>query len=98
MVIISRKILSDFGEIHPQAIVPLNTWYETVLSASWKNGAELRQDFPFADFIGDNRWVFNIKGNHFRLIGVVFFNVRTVFIRFVGTHADYDKITDIKII
>jgi mRNA interferase HigB len=98
MVIISRKILTDFGEIHPQAIEPLNTWYVHVLNAQWRSGAELRQDFPSADFVGDNRWVFNIKGNHFRLIGMVFFNVRTLYIRFIGTHAEYDEIKDIKTI
>ena len=96
MVIISKKTITDFGDIHPQAIEPLNTWYENVSVVSWKNGAELRQDYPSADFVGDNRWVFNIKGNHFRLVAMVFFSVRTVYIRFIGTHADYDKITEIK--
>ena len=98
MVIISKKKIADFGEIHPQVIDPLNEWYERVSKANWNNGAELRQAYPTADFVGDNRWVFNIKGNHFRLIAMVFFNVRTVYIRFIGTHADYDKITDIKTI
>jgi mRNA interferase HigB len=96
MVIISKKTITDFGEIHPIAIEPLNLWYERVLNADWSKGSDLRQDFPDADFVGDNRWVFNIKGNHFRLVAMVFFNVRTIYIRFIGTHADYDKITNIK--
>ncbi len=98
MVIISKKTITDFGEIHPQVMEALNEWHERVSNADWKNGAELRQDYPNADFVGDNRWVFNIKGNHFRLIAMVFFSVRTIYIRFIGTHADYDKITDIKTI
>lgn len=96
MVIISKKTITDFGEIHAQAIEPLNLWYERVSKVSWSKGSELREDFPDADFVGDNRWVFNIKGNHFRLVAMVFFNVRTVYVRFIGTHAAYDKITNIK--
>ena len=96
MVIISKKTLENFSEQHPTLIEPLNNWYEQVKMADWRNGTELRTDFPTADFVGDNRWVFNIKGNHFRLVAMIFFNVRTVFIRFIGTHAEYDKIKNIK--
>ena len=96
MVIISKKTLEDFSKLYPISIEPLNTWYEQVKAADWRNGTELRNDFPTADFVGDNRWVFNIKGNHFRLVAMIFFNVRTVFIRFIGTHAEYDKIKNIK--
>ncbi len=96
MVIISKKIINDFGEIHPQSIQPLNEWYQRVQNAQWNNGAELRSDYPNADFVGDNRWVFNIKGNHYRLVAMIFFNVRTIYIRYIGTHSDYDKIENIK--
>lgn len=96
MVIMSKRTLMDFGKIHPQALDALNNWYVNVLHAQWRNGADLRLDFPSADFVGDNKWVFNIKGNHYRLVGMVFFNIRTIYIRFIGTHSDYDEITDIK--
>jgi mRNA interferase HigB len=96
MVIISKKTIEDYSKIHPSSIEALNNWYDQTKSANWRNGAELRIDFPTADFVGDNRWVFNIKGNHFRLVTMIFFNVRTVYIRFIGTHAEYDKINDIK--
>jgi mRNA interferase HigB len=92
----SKRTLMDFGKIHPQALDALNAWYVNVLYAQWRNGADLRLDFPSADFVGDNKWVFNIKGNHYRLVGMVFFNIRTVYIRFIGTHSDYDEIKDIK--
>lgn len=96
MVVISKKTIEDYSKIHPSAIEALNNWYDQTRLGNWRNGAELRNDFPTADFVGDNRWVFNIKGNHFRLVAMVFFNVRTVYIRFIGTHAEYDKIKDIK--
>lgn len=58
----------------------------------------MRQTFRDADFVGDNRWVFNIRGNRYRLIAMIFFSTRTVFIRFIGTHTEYDAIEDITII
>ena len=60
------------------------------------NFNELRADFPSCDFVGNDRYVFNIKGNRYRLIAIIHFDIRTVYIRFLGTHAAYDKIKDIQ--
>lgn len=58
----------------------------------WSNHAELKQDFPSADYVGEGRYVFNIKGNNYRMVVIVLFIDDILTIRFVGTHAEYDKI------
>ena len=92
MHVISRKALIDFWEKHPGAEIPLRIWFKKVEQANWKNLAELKSDFPKADYLGNNRVVFDIKGNDFRVIAVVVFLIGKVLIRFVGTHAEYDKV------
>jgi len=92
MHVISRKALIDFWEKHPVAEIPLRIWFKKVEQANWKNLAELKSDFPKADYVGNNRVVFDIKGNDFRVIAVVVFLIGKVLIRFVGTHAEYDKV------
>lgn len=92
MVIISKAVLVEFGDKHTDSIEQLNKWYETSKKADWKNLAELKKTFSSVDFVGNDRYVFNIKGNKYRLVGMIFFDIRTLFIRFIGTHAEYDKI------
>jgi mRNA interferase HigB len=92
MVIISKTILVEFGDKHADSIVQLNKWYETCKKANWKSLAELKKTFSSVDFVGNDRYVFNIKGNKYRLVGMIFFDIRTIFIRFIGTHAEYDEI------
>lgn len=92
MVIISKKILKEYAETHPKHNVPLERWYEITENADWSNFAEMKKDFNSVDNAGDSLFVFNIKGNDCRLIARIFFNVRTVFIRFIGTHTEYDKL------
>jgi mRNA interferase HigB len=92
MHVISRKALIDFWEKHPVAEIPLRIWFKKVEQANWKNLAELKSDFPKADYLGNNRVVFDIKGNDFRVIADVVFLIGKVLIRFVGTHAEYDKV------
>lgn len=92
MVIISKTILRDFGASHPDAINALNNWYDIVKEADWANLADVRRTFNSIDYVGNDRFVFNIKGNKFRLIAMIFFGIRTVFIRFIGTHVQYDQI------
>jgi mRNA interferase HigB len=64
--------------------------------ADWSDFNDLRQDFPSCDFVGNDRFVFNVKGNRYRLIAIIHFDIRTIYIRFIGTHAEYDKITGIE--
>lgn len=92
MVIITKTTLSDYGEIHDTAAEPLNNWHEITKKANWGSFADIKQSFNSVDAVGNNRFVFNIKGNGYRLITLILFKVRTVFILWVGTHAEYDKL------
>jgi mRNA interferase HigB len=97
MVIICKATLRDFGLRHPDAIDALNEWYEIAKSANWRKFSDIRETFNSADFVKNDRFVFNIKGNRYRLVAMIFFDIRTVFIRFIGTHAEYNKI-DVSVI
>lgn len=92
MVIISKAVLVEFGNKHVDSIKQLNKWYETCKKTNWKNLTELKKTFSSVDFVGNDRYVFNIKGNKYRLVGMIFFDIRTIFIRFIGTHTEYDEI------
>ena len=92
MVVISKTILREFGLLHPDAIEALNAWYKIVKEADWKSLADIRNLSNTVDYVGNERFVFNIKGNRYRLVAMIFFDIRTVYVRFVGTHSEYDKI------
>jgi mRNA interferase HigB len=92
MRIISRRILREFWGKHPDAAVPLQTWFHDVERASWNSPADIKKTYRNASFVANNRVVFNIKGNHYRLVVVVVYRHGMVFIRFVGTHNEYDQI------
>lgn len=97
MVIISKAVLRDFSKSNANAEIPSGDWYELVKKADWKNFNEMRKTFNSVDAVGNDRYVFNIKGNSYRLIALIIFKVRTVFILFLGTHEAYDKIDANKI-
>ena len=92
MRIISRKNLREFWEKHPDARQPLQAWYADVKRAEWRSPADIKNVYRNASFLVDNRVVFNIKGNDYRLILVVQYAHGMVYIRFVGTHRDYDRV------
>ncbi len=92
MHVISRLKLIGFLEKHKDSEIPLRVWFKKVEHAKWKNINELKKDFSTADYVGNNRVVFNIKGNKYRIIVLAFFDGQKIYIRFVGTHAEYDKI------
>ena len=92
MVIISKAIIRDFSQVHPDAEIALQKWYEEMKAANWKNFMEVKQTFNSVDSVGNDRYVFDIKGNHYRIIALIIFNVRTVYILFIGTHKEYDKV------
>lgn len=96
MRIVTYKRIQEFSEKHADAEISLNFWYHTVTAKEWVNLNELKQDFNSVDYVGNHRFVFNIKGNDYRLVAIISFNARKVYIRFIGTHAEYDKIKDIK--
>lgn len=97
MVIISKSARNQFGTTHANAADALDEWYDIVKKAGWRTLADVMNTFNPVDYVGDNRYIFNIKGNNFRLVTLIFFSVRTVYIKFVGAHAGYDKI-DVKTI
>lgn len=97
MVIISKTILVEFGAKYSDSVEALNRWYEISKQADWNNLSEVKKSFNSVDYVGNDRYVFNIKGNKYRLLAMMFFNIRTVFIRFIDTHSEYDKIDCTKI-
>ena len=92
MVVISYRAIREFSDGHGDAEDSLNNWYGFAEKADWANFNELRRDFGSVDAVGNDLYVFNIKGNHYRLVVRIIFKVRTVFIKFVGTHEMYDKL------
>lgn len=92
MRIISRRRLVEFWESHPDAEQPLRAWYTEAKKASWNSPAEIKRIYRSVSILSDNRVVFNIKGNTYRLVVVVEYSQGKMFIRFVGTHAEYDRI------
>ncbi len=96
MIIVTYKRILDFSKKHSDAENPLNFWYHTTSAKKWNTINDIRQTFNSVDYVGNNRFVFNIKGNTYRLIAIISFNAKKVYIRFIGTHSEYDKIIDIK--
>lgn len=92
MRVLKRKTLVDFWVAHLDAAGPLKAWFAEANGAKWRTPAEIRQRFASADFIAGNRVVFNIGGNKYRLIVQVAYKPQIVFIRFIGTHAAYNRI------
>lgn len=92
MVIISKAIIRDFSQKHADSEIALQNWYKITSEADWKNFSEMKNTFNSVDAVGNDRYVFNIKGNKYRLIALIVFKVRTVFILFIGTHQEYDDV------
>jgi mRNA interferase HigB len=92
MRIIALKTLRDFWGKHPQAEVPLRAWHAVAIRADWRSPADVKAAYRAASFLRGNRVVFNIKGNAFRLVVAVHYNRGLIFVRFVGTHQQYDRI------
>jgi mRNA interferase HigB len=93
MQIIAKSTLRAFWERHPQARTSLSVWYSTVSRVEWTGPSDIKTMFGAnVDFVGDNRIIFDIGGNKYRLIVHVAYRYRRVLIKFVGTHAEYDRI------
>jgi mRNA interferase HigB len=92
MRITSRQIIDECCKKHTNSAEALKAWLNEAESAHWKSPMEIKSRYPSADILHDNRVVFNIKGNKFRLIVKIHYPVQIVQIRFAGTHAEYDKI------
>ncbi len=92
MRIISRKTLIAYWGKHPKVEQPLKSWFDEVLSANWSSANELKQQYRNASIITKKRVVFNIKGNHHRLVVDVEYKLGIIFVVWIGTHEDYDKL------
>ena len=92
MHIISVKTLRDFWEKYPDAEQALRVWNADVSRVTWKNPAEIKQFYPTTSFLQANRIVFNIRGNNYWLVVKVDYHLGRVYIRFIGTHEEYDRI------
>ncbi len=92
MRIITKKRLREFYERYKDAEQSLLSWYREVEKEDWDTPAEVKEKYRSASILGDSRVVFNIKGNKYRLVVKIKYEYRVVYIRFVGTHAQYDAI------
>lgn len=92
MVVITKGAINGFKEKYPVAAEALTKWYLEVSTSDWANFNQMKETYNSVDYYGDDLYIFNIMGNHFRLIVRIFFKTRTVFIRFFGTHSEYDKV------
>lgn len=94
MRIVARKTLVLFYRRHADAETALEEWFERATDAQWDCFADMKKDFNSVDSVGNKHFVFNIKGNDYRLIAVVKFRIKIIYIRHICTHAEYDKIDD----
>jgi mRNA interferase HigB len=94
MRIVSHKKLKEFYETKgcEDSRIALERWYHLALKAEWKNFSDVKIDFPATDYTGNQHYVFNIRGNNYRLVVVIKFTIGYIYIRFVGSHKEYDKI------
>lgn len=92
MRIITFRKIKEFSLLNTDADIALREWYKKTQKAEWNCFADIKKSFNSADAAGNNRYVFNIRGNKYRLIAIVLFKMKTVYIRFIGTHREYDSI------
>lgn len=92
MRVIARKALREFWEKHKDVESALKSWYSEVEKSSWETPNSIKKDYPSASVLNNNRIVFNIKGNKYRLIVKINYEFKIVWIRFIGTHSEYDKV------
>jgi len=92
MKVIAVSTLRSFWELHRDSEQPLRAWYDEARHAAWTTPQDIRNHYASASFVGHNRMVFNIKGNNYRLIVAVAYRFQAIYIKFIGTHAEYDRI------
>lgn len=97
MRVIAKKILSEFWTKHSDSEQQLKTWYKEASNAIWQSPAQIKQKYAFASFLKRGRVVFNVCGNKYRLIVDINYERQWVFVRFIGTHSDYDQVDADKI-
>lgn len=92
MIVFSYPAVKTFIEKHPDAADVMNNWYQVMRLTDFSGYPEMKDMFASVEGVGNDRYVFDVRGNKYRIVAMVHFNIRTVYIRFIGTHAQYDKI------
>ena len=92
MRIFTERALKEFSEKYPSSKTALQVWSKVVKKSEWHSFADIKKTFNSVDSIGNQRYVFNLKGNEFRLVAVIKFTIGFIYIRFIGTHNEYTKI------
>ena len=95
MRIISFRKLREFFEKDPSAKVPMQDWFKITRKAEWENFSDMKKTFNSVDSVRNQRYVFNVRGHHYRIVAKVMFSLKRIYIRWVGNHKDYDRIKDI---
>lgn len=96
MRVISFKMIREFIARYDDADTAMREWHKKTEDADWSSLSDIKRTFNTVDYVGNDRYVFNVKGNKYRIVAMVIFSIKTVFMRFVGTHKEYDNIDDIK--
>jgi len=94
MRIITYKAIIQYSDLHSDAKLVLDEWYIKTEQCRWNCFADVKKTFNSADSVGGKRYVFNIKGNSYRVVALILFGPKIVYIRFIGTHSEYEKIKD----
>ena len=94
MRIFTEQALKEYAEAHPDVKVALQEWTTVVKNSKWTCFADVKRTFNSVDNVGNQHYVFNIRVNNYRLVVVIKFTIQFVYVRFIGTHAEYDKIAD----
>ena len=93
MQVIALRTLKQFWERHPQGEAPVRSWYRSAVAARWRGPSDVKREFgTTVDFVGDNRVIFDLGGNKYRLVVHVSYRFGRVLVKFIGTHAEYDRI------
>lgn len=92
MRIVTFKRIREFSNNYKDAKIALEDWYFKTSKSKWQNLSDIRKTFNSADYVGNNRFIFNIKGNQYRLVAIIIFASQKVYIRFIGTHEEYNRI------
>ncbi len=92
MRIFTEQTLKEYTEKHPESKVALQEWVTIVRKSEWTCFADVKATFNSVDNVGNQHYVFNIKGNNYRLVVVIKYTIKFVYIRFIGTHKEYEKI------
>ena len=90
--ILAKRTIREFYNQHKDSKEYLETWYETVKGATWEKPSDIQKFYATVSILKNSRVVFNIKGNDYRLVAKINYKKQWLFIRFIGTHSDYDKI------